>query len=83
MTLYNSKSELVPVSCPVIGKRYHTSWSNNKHMSWVLVNINSDGSCILASKDNRFETRLTSLRTKLPIRKAKALKVQLSITFKD
>jgi hypothetical protein len=73
---------LIPVVYPAIGQKYHTSWSKNPWMQWTLMRINSDGTCILASKLSRFETKTTDLRAIAPPgKRSKQDAEQLVLTF--
>lgn len=71
---------LEPVLHPKIGQRYHTSWSKNPHMNWILMQINPDGTCILGSKLSRFQTEVSTLRTKARVHTREKSR-QLEFTF--
>jgi len=73
---------LVPVAFPIIGNRYHTAWSKNPWMTWTLVAIHSDNTCVLSSKLSRFETKTTDLRVnKLMKKHPDKIAKQLVLTF--
>lgn len=69
---------LIPAAFPVVGNKYHTSWSNNPWVTWTLTRIMSNNKCVLSSKLSSFETETSSLRIsaltkKHPIHKVKQL----------
>jgi hypothetical protein len=70
---------LEPVRIPVLGKKYHTSWSKNPYMTWTLLQLLPDGTCILGSKLSRFSTETHTLRVPAQVHsKVKAKQLELS-----